>query len=345
MDLGQVLADVKSELAYLADEALADLGDLSVLLGQKVGSGAHSTNQLLETAKASTPNVTTQAQITAVQQTIAKAAGQVQALTPATSTTPPVTTPPVTTPPVTTPPVVTPPAGSSPFVTPGQLPAGLTLPTGLKLNAVFNSTSPPPSFSEGWYDNAYPYQNATNMVPANVAWTPNGLELSVDAAAKTGGLVTSDTESGSPGFLFRCNTPTVYQIAAIPATTGAGLLADWQELWVTTINNWLGETDLMESLSGSKIAAAHVHDNEGSIVPGGIDYGLTPGEVATYTCLHLPNGVRYFFLNGAYKGSMQGQSDAAMGSPWWMFVLGDSIQPGGPLIGGTVLVKSAMCWQ
>lgn len=273
--------------------------------------------------------------------------------------------------------VVTPPTGNPiPAITSGQLPSGLTVPTNLAMNATFNSTTLAAPFTEGWYGAGTATQNETQMIPANVIPTANGLQLLVTAAG-TGGLVTTNS-----AFNWTSAKPFYAEVGFVPATDAHGDLLNWQELWYTTWGVWVGEMDLFESLGSNGKnggAAAHVHDNDNAIVPTGIDFNLTAGATNTVGCLQLPNGEHYLFVNGTYKGSMQGAAVAAAvavgtggddtslferkrrrlsgevgasssvlaSNTPWMFVLGNSVTSGeiSTAQPATLLVKWARLWQ
>jgi hypothetical protein len=228
----------------------------------------------------------------------------------------------------------------APMVDSGQLPASAgALPTTVGTNIVFNSTQMPPQVAEGWYNATNAFQNDTNMVPARVILTTSGMQLWIATNPTTGAIVTSDPQSpgDNPGYLFVINKPTFIQYSFTPQTASNGTGANWQELWYTSINNWLIETDLVESLGGGTYWF-HVHDNNNAVVPTGIEYTLNAGEVNTVGVLHLPSGLRYCFVNGLYKGTMQGYVNTTIEN---MLVMGNSVSSGATPIPGYSSVQSA----
>ena len=235
------------------------------------------------------------------------------------------------------------PSSNQPMIDSGQLPASAgNVPSTIDCNVAFNTPNAPSQFAEGWYNATTAFQNDTNMVPGNVVYTEEGVQLAVAANPTTGGLISSDpsTVSKNAGYLFIINKPTFVQYSFVPQTASNGTGANWQELWYTSINNWLIETDLVESLGGGTYWF-HVHDNNNAVVPAGIEYTLNAGQVNTVGCLHLPSGLRYFFVNGLYKGTLQGYVNTSIQN---MLVMGNSVSSGATPIPGYLLGKTAQVW-
>lgn len=157
------------------------------------------------------------------------------------------------------------PAGST-LIVPGTPPPPTTkspaVPTGTQIpggNPVktfdFTQGKLPPEFVPGWFKDGV-VQNNTKMLAANVGFGPDGLALTYNKAANTGGLISSNPSDGYPG-----RVGSGYQIvptAADPVfvqwthrNMSAAAISNWLADWLTG-QNWpmTGEIDPMELFGG-----------------------------------------------------------------------------------------------